>query len=90
MTLQSKLHSAVMQPAFLVQKFCGHTHHVNTPDIPNANLTQLSDGSLVVVSTDRHGGFGVDVVCFANNSDGNTQKSFLVRFLKGFLGLYIT
>ena len=60
----------------------GHTRHVNTPDIPNANLTQLSDGSLAVVSTNRHGGFGVDVVCFANNSNGNTQKLFLVRFLK--------
>ena len=61
----------------------GTTYPVNITDVPNANLTASNDGSLEVMSNNRDGGFGVDVVCFANNTDGNTEENFLVRFLKG-------
>ena len=61
----------------------GSRHYVNTTDVPNANLTQLHDGRLEVMSTNRHGGFGVDVVCSVNNSVDETQENILVRFLKG-------
>ena len=61
----------------------GNAYFVNTTDIPGANLTASNDGGLEVTSGNRHGGFGVTVVCFANNTNGNTERNFLVRFLKG-------
>ena len=60
-----------------------NAYFVNTTDIAGANLTASNDGGLEVMSANRHGGFGVTVVCFANNTDGNTARNFLVRFLKG-------
>ena len=61
----------------------GDAYFVNTKDISGANLTPSNDGGLEVMSANRHGGFGVTVVCFANNTDGNAEENFLVRFLKG-------
>jgi hypothetical protein len=86
-TLRCKA-SGFPQPKILwmfqnVSLITGEVYRVNTTEVPNANLTQLSDGVVEVMSTDRHGGFGVDVVCFANNTVGETQESFLVRFVKG-------
>jgi hypothetical protein len=61
----------------------GTTYPVNITDVPNANLTASNDGRLEVMSNSRDGGFGIDVVCFANNTDGSNEDNFLVRFLKG-------
>ena len=56
---------------------------LNFVNTTNSNLIVMSDRRLKVMSSNPEGGFGMNVVCFANNSEGTSSRNFLVRFLKG-------
>ena len=61
----------------------GKTYLVNSSDTADSNLTVLSDRRLKVMSSNREGGFGVNVKCLVENAEGYSNQTFLVRFLKG-------
>ena len=59
------------------------TYLVHSSDNTKSSLTVLSDRRLKVTSFNREGGFGVSVMCLTKNTEGFSNQTFLVRFLKG-------